>query len=118
MRWVQLGVLVVLVSVGAACSGGSPGSQDPTDSGGQAGTANLPAGSRVYRSILNLVDADTVAALDQFIETGVDSSSGTSEPPALRYESGVALPNTASRFRVMAMEGDTVKGGSTYVLRH
>ena len=122
MRWVQLGVLVVLVSVGAACSGGSPGSQDPTDSGGQAGTANLPAGSRVYRSILNLVDADTVAALDQFIETGVDNSSGTSEPPALaqRTEAFYQLFGNDYDFLIFVADHDvpgTIAGKCTTVNR-
>jgi len=36
----------------------------------------------------------------------------------LRYEAGPAAPNTAERFRVMSMDGATVLGGGTYVLRH
>ncbi len=36
----------------------------------------------------------------------------------VRYEAGVAAADTAERFRVMSMDGATVRGGSTYVLRH
>ena len=36
----------------------------------------------------------------------------------LRYEAGPAAPNTAERFRVMSIDGATVLGGGTYVLRH
>ena len=36
----------------------------------------------------------------------------------IRYESGPGLANTASRFRVMSMEGATVRGGSTFLMRH
>ncbi len=36
----------------------------------------------------------------------------------LRYEAGVAQVNTAERFRVVSMDGATVLGGSTFVLRH
>ena len=57
-----------------------------------------------------------LGATEQHIYIPVEANSRVKL--GLRYESGVALPNTASRFRVMAMEGDTVKGGSTYVLRH
>ena len=36
----------------------------------------------------------------------------------IRYESGPGLVNTASRFRVMSMEGASVRGGSTFLMRH
>jgi hypothetical protein len=36
----------------------------------------------------------------------------------LRYEAASAVVNTAERFRVISMDGATVLGGSTFVLRH
>ncbi|HEY0986266.1 MAG TPA: hypothetical protein VGD80_04405 [Kofleriaceae bacterium] len=36
----------------------------------------------------------------------------------LRYESGAGRPGSAGRFRVLSMSGSTVKGGSTFVVRH
>jgi hypothetical protein len=36
----------------------------------------------------------------------------------LRYESGSGRLGSAGRFRVMSMNGNTVLGGSTYLVRH
>lgn len=36
----------------------------------------------------------------------------------LRYEAGPAPYRTAERFRVLSMDGASVLGGGTYVLRH
>lgn len=42
---------------------------------------------------------------------------GGSWTVGLRYESGVGRRGTASRFRIIALQGSTVKGGNTFVLR-
>jgi hypothetical protein len=42
---------------------------------------------------------------------------GQSWTLGLRYESGTGRQGTASRFRVMSLQGNDVKGGNTFVLR-
>jgi hypothetical protein len=44
-------------------------------------------------------------------------SLGQSWTIGLRYESGTGRQGTASRFRVMSLQGNDVKGGNTFVLR-
>jgi hypothetical protein len=56
-------------------------------------------------------------------EAAADTSFSLPVPPGenwtigLVYDSGRARPNTASRFSLVARQGETVLGGSTYLLR-
>lgn len=42
---------------------------------------------------------------------------GCSVTLGLRYESGTGLEDSAGRFRVLSLDGSTVLGGSTFVVR-